>query len=74
MQYRRMNHDTFDKLVAALLIDEKYGLLLQGNHDERRLSRNPPGLPQGTPEANFGGTGRNRLDAEWQERLETEWL
>jgi hypothetical protein len=53
-----MNHDTFDKLVASLLLDEKHGLLLQRNHDERRL---PPkteganGVKQ--PEAHFGDAG-----------------
>lgn len=56
-QYRRMNHDTFDKLVAVLLLDEKHGLLLQRNHDERRLPGNPPGQTQGTPEVNYGDSG-----------------
>ncbi len=58
MQYRRMNHDTFDKLVASLLLDEKHGLLLQRNHDERRPPLNaetPPGAKQ--PEAHFGDAG-----------------
>jgi hypothetical protein len=44
-----MNHDTFDKLVATLLLDEKHGLLLQQNHDERRLPSNPSSKPK--PEA-----------------------
>jgi len=56
-QYRRMNHDTFDKLVATLLLDEKHGVLLQRNHDERRLP-NPPSQPK--PEVNYGDGGRNR--------------
>jgi len=53
-QYRRMNHDTFDKLVATLLLEEKHGLLLQRNHDERRLP-DPPSHPK--PEANYGDGG-----------------
>ena len=57
-QYRRMNHDTFDKLVAALLLDEKHGLLLQRNHDERRLPANTPGPNQRTPEVNYGDADR----------------
>jgi hypothetical protein len=57
-QYRRMNHDTFDKLVAALLLDEKHGLLLQRNHDERRLPIHTPGPSQRTPEVNYGDAGR----------------
>jgi hypothetical protein len=51
-QYRRMDHQTFDKLVAALLLDEKHGLLLQRNHDERRLP--DPTLKPIHPEVNCG--------------------
>jgi hypothetical protein len=36
IQYRRMNHETFDKFIATLLLDEKRGLLLQRNRYERR--------------------------------------
>jgi hypothetical protein len=31
-----MNHETFDKFIATLLLDEKRGLLLQRNRYERR--------------------------------------
>ena len=57
-QYRRMNYDTFDKLVAALLLEEKHGILLQRNHDERRLP--PDSTTTKTPDANFGDAGRRR--------------
>ena len=57
MQYRPMNHDTFDKLIAALLLDEKHGLLLQRNHDERRLPGNPPGQKKTPPEVHYGDSG-----------------
>lgn len=52
-QYRRMGHDTFDKLIATLLLDEKHGILLQRNHDERRLPTPPK------PEVNFGDGRQN---------------
>lgn len=71
-QYRRMNHDTFDKLVAVLLLDEKHGLLLQRNHDERRM---PPVSDQKrAPEVNYGESGfdskrhKHRGKARWQPR------
>lgn len=59
MQYRRMNHDTFDKLVAALLLDERHGILLQRNHDERRVpGPSPPAPAQQQPEAHYGEQDR----------------
>ena len=59
MQHRRTNRDTFDKLIAALLLDEKHGLLLQRNHDERRVPGNQPGpKDKATPETHYGEAGK----------------
>ena len=71
MQYRRMNHDTFDKLVAVLLLDEKHGLLLQRNHDERRI----PAADQSkqVPEVNYGEANRRVHTNEPKGKGKQQW-
>jgi hypothetical protein len=71
VQYRRMNHSTFNKLVAALLLDEKHGLLLQRNHDERRL---PAASHKGvTPEVNYGEAAQKRNKPSAPRRGKKHW-
>jgi hypothetical protein len=53
-----MGHQAFDKLVAALLLDEKYSLLLQRNHDKRRLPNTTQKPTQ--REVNYGEASRDR--------------
>ena len=58
-QHRQTGHTTFDALVAALLLEEKHGQLLQRNHDERRLSADST-ASKPKPESNYGDAGRAR--------------
>src|SRR5690349_2494545 len=72
-QYQRMSHGTFDKLVAALLLDEKYGLLLQRNRHERRLPSNPPDQRQGTPEVHYGDAGNRGRSGKSKSNGKRRW-
>ena len=60
MQHRQANYQVFDKLIAALLLQERQGELLQKNHDERPAPQaTPPIVPQPKPEANFNSIGNS---------------
>jgi hypothetical protein len=61
MQHRNANYETFDRLVAALLLEEKQGLLLQRNHDERPVPGNAASAAK-PAEANYGAIAPTKFE------------
>lgn len=76
-QHRIMNHESFDKLVAHLLFEEKHQLLLLKNHDERKTPlESKPSKPDSTPEAHYsanGGKRNKKKKGAWRAKARRKW-
>jgi hypothetical protein len=74
-QHRKANHTMFDQLIAAMLIDEKHGILLQRNHEERPIpgslttSKQPEKIDTEKVEANFSKDSKRSYKRQWKKKF-----